>query len=117
MLVELGKVDVNITNSSNNTALHIAAKNGLLEICKYLVEHAKPTKSDVLIKGLDAETAREAANDMGNYDVGKYMGFHERRMRNWRNRNCLLKLFLSKTKTTVFKGYTLGIFKEIIKYA
>ena len=47
--------------SSNNSALHIAAKNGHLEVCKYLVEHAKPIRADVLLRGLDNETAMEAA--------------------------------------------------------
>lgn len=96
VLVEIGKIDVNMPNSSNNSALHIAAKNGLQEICKYLVDCAKPVKADVLIKGLDGETPKEAAMEMGHYEVGKFLAYHEKRMRNWRNRNALLKMYLSK---------------------
>lgn len=61
LLVEEAEIYVNSVTSSNNSALHIAAKNGHLEVCKYLVEHAKPIRADVLLRGLDNETAMEAA--------------------------------------------------------
>lgn len=44
-------------NSSGFTPLHIAAKNGYFEICKYLIEEAPVVeKADVLAIGLDGET-------------------------------------------------------------
>lgn len=78
--MELGKLNVNSLTSSNNTALHIAAKNGHLAICKYLVEEAKPLKADVLLKGLDNDTPCVAALEMGKYEEGKYLRHHEKRM-------------------------------------
>ena len=117
VLVEIGGANVNQLNSSHNTPLHIAAKNGFMEICKYLIEVVREPKVDVLIKGLDNETAKDAAIDMGKNELGKYLAFHEKRMEHWKNRNCLLKMYINKNNTTIFKGYTLGIFKEIIKYA
>ena len=106
MLVEDGGLNVNATNSSCNTCLHVAAKNGHLAVCKYLVEEAHPIKADVLAKGLENETPMEAAMDMGKFEVGNYLMVHEKKMKNWRNRNCLLKLYLNKNKTEVFKGLT-----------
>jgi hypothetical protein len=41
--------------------LHVAAKNGYFEICKYMVEDARPIKANVLLKGLENETPKEAA--------------------------------------------------------
>ena len=49
-------IGINSVNSSNNTPLHIAAKNGYMSICKYLVENATPIRADVLLKGLDNDT-------------------------------------------------------------
>ena len=117
MLIEEGGLNVNKVNTSGNSCLHIAAKNGHLNICKYLVEEAQPIKADVLCKGLDNETPMEAAIDMGKFEVGNYLQVHQKRMINWQNRNCLLKLYLNKNKTEVFSRLTQGIFKEIIKYA
>lgn len=76
-----------------------------------------PQKADVLISGLDGDTPEEAARGMGHDEVGNYLSYHWKRQNNWKNRQALLKMYLCKSKTTVFKSYTLGIFKEIIKYA
>lgn len=105
---------MNSTTSSQNSPLHIAAKNGHLEICKFLVENSR---ADVLLKGLDNETPYESARDMGKHEVGHYLKYHEKRMQHWRNRSCLLKLYLHRHNTRVFKGFSEGIMKEIIKYA
>ncbi len=57
ILVEKAKINVNSTNSSGFTPLHIAAKNGFMDICKYLIDETPvDEKSDILIKGLDGET-------------------------------------------------------------
>jgi hypothetical protein len=115
--VEKAGLNVNALTSSNNTCLHIAAKNGYIGICKYLVEEAKPLKADVLIKGLDNDTPCEAALEMGKVAEGNYLLYHQKRMQHWRNRSCLLKFYLHKHNTKVFKGISEGILKEIIKYA
>ena len=39
--------------------------NGHLQVVKYLVEEAKPIKTDLLHKGMDGETAMEAALEVG----------------------------------------------------
>jgi ankyrin repeat protein len=78
--VEQGKLNVNSLTSSNNTALHIASKNGHLDVCKYLVEDAKPLKADILLKGLDNDTPSEAALEMGKLEECKYLKYHENRM-------------------------------------
>lgn len=60
--------------------MHIAAKNGHLSICKFLVEGIPKTmKADLLLKGLDGETAKDAALDMGKDEVGMYLQYHEKR--------------------------------------
>lgn len=117
LLIETAGVNINAVNSSQNSALHVAAINGYLDICKYLIEEAKPLKADVLIKGLYDQTPREAAENHGKEEVAQYLQGHEEKMINWENRNCLLKLCLNRKKTVLFKGFTVGIFKEIIKYA
>ena len=76
LLIEKGKLNINNITSSNNSALHIAAKNGHLRVCQYLVEEAHPIKADVLIKGLDNDTAKDASADMGKEDVAKYLEYH-----------------------------------------
>ena len=75
-MIEIGQLNINNVTSSNNTALHIAAKNGHLNVCKYLVEEAKPIKADVLIRGLDNDTPKDAAMDMGKFDEGNFLAFH-----------------------------------------
>jgi hypothetical protein len=42
--------------------------------------------------------------------------YHFKREVMWRNKNCLLKICLAKEKTP-FKVLSLGVFREIIKYA
>ena len=32
------------------------------------------------MKGLDGETPKDAAMDMGKHSVGKYLAYHEKRM-------------------------------------
>ena len=116
VLVELGGFNVNSTTSSQNSCLHIAAKNGHLAICKYLVEESRQ-KADVLLKGLENDTPCEAARAMGQVEEEEYLRYHEKRMLHWRNRSCLLKLYLHRNNTKCFKGFSEGIMKEIIKYA
>lgn len=103
VLVEEAELPINSITNSNNTALHTAAKNGHFSVCKYLVEEAKPIKANVLSKGLDNETPMASAMNHGKFEVGELLEYHERRMRHWNNRSCLLKLYLNKNKTQLFK--------------
>ena len=109
-------MDINAINSSSNTPLHVAAKNGYFEICKYLVEDARPIKANVLLKGLENETPKEAATQHGKTRVSEFLSIHQKKAGNWNNRNCLLKLMINKKKTETFKNLSDGLFKEIMKY-
>jgi ankyrin repeat protein len=79
-------LSINALTSSNNSCLHIAAMNGHLEVCKYLIEEAKPHKVDVLLLGLNNETAAEAAFNAGKKETYNYVLEHQIKMQNWRNR-------------------------------
>ena len=118
ILVENTRINLNARNSSGNTALHIAAKNGHLNIVKYLVEEANNIRFgiqkqlnlldqsvilnednymiDVLAKGLDDVTAMEAAALVGQDEIANYLAKHQKKMEHWRNRNCLFKLWLNR---------------------
>ena len=117
LLIEKGKLGINNITSSNNSALHIAAKNGHLLVCKYLVEDALPFKADVLIKGLDNDTAKDASADMGKEEVARYLDYHQNKMQHWKNRGALIKIYQNKKYTKPFKNFSEGIFKEIMKFA
>ena len=56
------------------------------------------------------------AVDMGHAELADILDFHFKRETMWRNRNCLLKIYLSKDRT-MFNNLSLGVFREIIKYA
>ena len=56
------------------------------------------------------------AINRGWADIEEYLEIEFKRETNWRNRNALLKLYLTKEKTK-FKALSLGVFREIIKYA
>lgn len=58
----------------------------------------------------------DEAVDRGKEDVAEVLDFWFKREQMWRNRNCLLKLYLTKDKNK-FKNISLGVFREIIKYA
>jgi len=52
----------------------------------------------------------------GHAELVDILDYHFKVEMMWKNRNCLLKLFLNKEKTP-FKNLSLGVFREIIKYA
>jgi hypothetical protein len=58
----------------------------------------------------------DIAREKGYKDAEDILEWHFKREELWRNRNCLIKLYMNKEKT-VFKNLSLGIFREIIKYA
>jgi hypothetical protein len=39
-----------------------------------------PIKADVLIKGLDNDTAKDASSEMGKEEVARYLDFHQNKM-------------------------------------
>jgi len=116
-LVEEARIPINNVPTSGYTALHIAARNNRLEICQYLVLQAKPQKADVLIRGLEKDTPKEAAVELQREEIAEFLDYHERRMTMWKNRNCLLKICINRKNTEIFKGISIPVFKEIIKYA
>jgi hypothetical protein len=58
----------------------------------------------------------EVAIEHGHVELATKLDYYFKREEMWRNRNCLLKLYLTKEKTQ-FKNLSLGMFREIIKYA
>ena len=117
LLVEEARIAINSKIASGYTPLHIAARNNRLLICKYLVEKAKPQRANVLLEGLERDTPRKSAEDLGHGDVAVYLQYHEKRMTMWQNRSCLLKICVNRKQTKIFKGISVPVFKEIIKYA
>ena len=64
----------------------------------------------------ESKTCLDEARDRGKLDVAEELEFWFNRETLWKNRNCLLKLYLTKEKNK-FKNISLGVFREIIKYA
>lgn len=73
LLVEEARIGVNSKVASGYTPLHIAARNNSLTICKYLVEKAEPQRANVLIEGLERDTPKKSAEDLGHGDVAVYL--------------------------------------------
>lgn len=44
------------------------------------MEDAVPIKADVLIKGLDNDTAKDASAEMGKDEVARYLEYHQNKM-------------------------------------
>lgn len=67
----------------------------------------------------ETKSCKDLAEDMGHGPLVDTLDYHIQREKMWRNRNCLLKIALSKDKTPVqtFKQVSLDLFREIIKYA
>ena len=86
LLVEEARIAINSKVASGYTALHIAARNNRREICKYLVEEAKPQRANVLSEGLERDTPRKSAEELGHAGVAEYLLYHEKRMMMWQNK-------------------------------
>lgn len=79
IIVEKTCIDLNARTYSDNTALHIAAKNGYINTVRYLVEEAEEKRDemkiftaeenatrkriDVCVPGLENETAAKTAHE------------------------------------------------------
>ena len=99
IIVEKTCVDLNARTYSDNTALHIAAKNGYFEIVQYLVEEAEAKRDekkiftaeenatrkriDVSVPGLENETAGKAAREHNRDEVADLLDKHERMAKHW----------------------------------
>ena len=103
---------MNTPNLSTNGPIHVAAMNGNKEIVEILLEH----RVDFMVKNHESKTCLDMAMDRQHEDISEILDIHFTRETMWRNRNCLLKLYLTKNKSK-FKPFSLGIFREIIKYA
>mmetsp|Transcript_8013 Transcript_8013/g.5984 ORF Transcript_8013/g.5984 Transcript_8013/m.5984 type:complete len:157 (+) Transcript_8013:979-1449(+) len=104
--------NLNILNRMHNTALHVAALNNNMEVAKYLVEQ----KADIMRKNCETKTCLDLAEDRELQEMYDMLEVYFNREQMWRNRNCLLKIYLNKERT-MFKNLSYGVFKEIIKYA
>lgn len=67
-------------------------------------------------KNYENKTCLDLAVDRGLSELADILEYQFKKEQMWRNRNCLLKLCLSRNGTP-FKPLSLGIFREIIKYA
>lgn len=94
--------------------LHIAALNGHLPIVKLIVE---TKKINLLAHNFEEYTCFDHAEHMGHLEVAQYLEPFMIKAESWRDKNCLVKLFLNKKKTERFAKVPNGVFREIIKYA
>lgn len=111
LLIKYG-ANINLFNKYQNTALHVAAWNNHKQFCKILIDN----KADIMKKNYENKTCLDLAADRGFDELELELDYHFQRELMWRNRNCLLKLYLNKEKTC-FKNLSLGVFREIMKYA
>lgn len=86
--------------------------NNHIEICNVLLEN----KAEILRKNYEQQTPLEVAVSRGFEELTDILDYYHKKETMWKNRNCLLKFYLSKEKTP-FKNLSLGVFREIIKYA
>ena len=112
LLIAAG-ADINIRNKIGNTAAHIASLNGYLAILQLLIEN----KINILAKNFEEFTCFDHAQEMGHGEVAEYLEPHIIKAQMWRNKNCLVKIYLNKSKTKKFSRVPNGVFREIIKYA
>lgn len=66
----LAETIADIKDANKRTALHFAAREGRIEICKYLIEELK---LDVNIRDEDGETPLIHASRQGHFDTAKYL--------------------------------------------
>ena len=112
LLINEAKVDVNNRNKVGNTALHIAVLNQHPDLCQLLIKNG----ADVLIVNDEQYTCLETAEMIGNAELCSYLEPIIIEAQLWRDKNCLIKIMLNK-KRTKYKMLSVGIFREIIKYA
>jgi ankyrin repeat protein len=115
ILVDAG-ANVNIHNKYQNTPLHVAALNNYPNIVNYLLEH----KSDIMKQNYEQKSCLKLAEDMQHAQLVDVLDFHMKREIKWRNRNCLLKIALNRNveaPQNLFKGFSVDVMREIIKYA
>ncbi|CDW81344.1 ankyrin repeat [Stylonychia lemnae] len=97
---------------NEQTFLHYAAQKNFHEVLEVLIDAGL----NVNAKDNEQQTCLDIAIARGFAELADILEYHFKVEVMWKNRNCLLKLYLSKEKTP-FKNLSLGIFREIIKYA
>lgn len=72
-----------------------------------------------MLTNYENKNCKEVAEDMGHGQLVDILDYHIQREKMWRNRNCLLKIGLSRERTSeeTFKKISLDVFRDIIKYA
>ncbi|TNV79148.1 hypothetical protein FGO68_gene16551 [Halteria grandinella] len=115
ILLQAG-ANVNIHNKYQNTPLIAAAYNNHQNIVTMLLEH----KADIMKQNYEQKTCLKMAEDMQHVQLVDVLDFHMKKEIMWRNRNCLLKIALSRevpAPNNLFKGFSLDMMREIMKYA
>lgn len=105
-------MDINIPNKIGNTAVHIASLNQHLNLCVLLIKNG----ADVLIQNDEQNTCLNHAQLMANQELCTYLEPIIIEAELWREKNCLIKILLNKHRTK-FRMMSMGVFREIIKYA
>lgn len=105
-------MNVNLVNKMGNTPLHIAVLNNYSTIAKMLVS----AKVDVLIENKEGYNCLHHSQRMELIDMCEYLDPIVIHAEIWQQKNCLVKLLVSK-EGTKFQHISEGVFREIIKYA
>ena len=83
-----------------------------MPLCELLIQNG----ADVLILNDEQNTCLNTAQLMGDQELCTYLEpiIIEREL--WREKNCLIKIMLNKQRTK-FSMFSVGVFREVIKYA
>lgn len=108
-LIKLG-AEVDLKNMKGNTALIDASMKGYIAVVNRLLQ----SKADVLIEDKDGKNCVDKSNSAEVIEVLKPL---VQNAKQWKDRNCLVKLMLNHKQTDLFKNINKDKFRAIIKYA
>lgn len=108
-LIKLG-AEVDLKNVKGNTALIDASMKGYIDVVNRLLQ----AKADPLIEDKEGKNCVEKSKSEEVIEVLKPL-IHNAKQ--WKDRNCLVKLMLNHKQTDLFKNINEGKFRAIIKYA
>lgn len=70
-----------------------------------------------MAKNFEDYTCFDHAEKMAHQEVANYLEPIVIKAEIWRNKNCIMKMFLNRLNVRKFKKVPKGVFREIIKYA
>ena len=111
-LIHRCRVNINVSNKMGNTPLHMAVLNNRSEIVEMLVD----AKIDVLQENKEGNNCLDHAEKMERASLCEYLEPVMINQQMWQQKNCLIKILLNKQRTK-FNRLSIGVFREIIKYA